>query len=90
MFQSLFNTRNFLVYYTYCKVRWLSLNKCVNRIRTLLAELTQFFLTESEDTTNTRAVRDIAGDLYIQSNDITFRLYIEFLCDTIKQKATDT
>ena len=75
MFQSLFNTRNFLVYYTYCKVRWLSLNKCVNRIRTLLAELTQFFLTESEDTTNTRAVRDIAGDL---SNDITFVSTLSF------------
>ena len=67
----------------YCKVRWLSLNKCVNRIHSLLSELTQFFLEESRDDTNTRAVRDMAGDLFVQSNDITFRLYLEFLFDTL-------
>ena len=67
----------------YCKVRWLSLNKCVNRIHSLLSELTQFFLEESEDTTNARAVRGMAGQLFVQSNDITFRLYMSFLCDTL-------
>ena len=67
----------------YCKVRWLSLNKCVTRIKRLLPELTQFFLEESEDTTNTRSVRDMASDLFIRINDVTFRLYIEFLHDNL-------
>ena len=69
----------------YCKVRWLSLNKCVRRIKTLLPELTQFFLKESEDTTNTRAVRDMASGLFIMTNNLTFRLYIDFLHDTLPQ-----
>ena len=67
----------------YCEVRWLSLNKCVKRIQSLLPELTQFFLEESEDTTNTRSVRDMANDLFVRTNNLTFRLYIEFLHDTL-------
>ena len=67
----------------YCKVRWLSLNKCVQRIQNLLPELTQFFLEESDDNTNARSVRDMAGDLFIRANDLKFRLYIEFLRDTL-------
>ena len=67
----------------YSKIRWLSLNKCVNRVRNLLSDLNQFFLQESEDSSNTRAVRTMAEDLFVRTNDITFRLYLEFLYDTL-------
>ena len=33
----------------YSNIRWLSLTKCVNRVRNLLPDLNQFFLQESED-----------------------------------------
>ena len=67
----------------YSKIRWLSLTKCVNRVRNLLSDLNQFFLQESEDSSNTRAVRTMADDLFVRTNDITFRLYLEFLYDTL-------
>ena len=67
----------------YSKIHRLSLNKCVNRVRNLLSDLTQFFLQESEDSSNTRAVRTMAEDLFVRTNDITFRLYLEFLYDTL-------
>ena len=43
----------------------------------------QFFLEESDDTTNTQSVRDMASDLFIRANDLTFHLYINFLHDTL-------
>ena len=67
----------------YSKIRWLSLNKCVNGVRNLLSDLNQFFLQESEDSSNTRAVRTMAEDLFVRTNDVTFRLYLEFLYDTL-------
>ena len=67
----------------YTKIRWLSLTKCVNRVRHLLSDLNQFFLKESEDSSNSRGVRTLAEDLFVRTNDITFRLYLEFLYDTL-------
>ena len=43
----------------------------------------QCCLEESDDTSNTRAVGDMANELFIRSNDIIFRLYIDFLYDTL-------
>ena len=65
----------------YSQIRWLSLTKCVNRVRHL-SDLNQFFLKESEDSSNSRAVQTLAEDLFVRTNDIIFRLYLEFLYDT--------
>ena len=62
----------------YSKIRWLSLTKCVTRLKDVLSHLNEFFIQESDDT-----VRSLAEDLFIRTNDLKFRLYLDFLYDAL-------
>ena len=64
---------------SYHKIRWLSLEQCVDRIFNLYDHLREYFEKRSTDTNNRKLVRDRCHDLYERITDPKFVLYILFL-----------
>ena len=67
----------------YSKIRWLSLTKCVTRLKDVLSHLNEFFIQELDDRSNARAVRSLAEDSFIRTNDLNFIFYLDFLYDAL-------
>ena len=63
----------------YKKIRWLSVEQCVNRICHLYDNLREYFEKGSHDMNNSRRVRDRCQDLYEKVVNSKFVLYILFL-----------
>ena len=64
---------------TYHKVRWLSLNECVQRFTDLLPEICQFFEEESHRSRNSVAERTRLGEIHQKLVSAEFQLYLFFL-----------
>ena len=64
---------------TYHKVRWLSLNECVQRLVDLLPEIVQFFEEESHSSRNSPAERRRLESIHERLVAAEFQLYLFFL-----------
>lgn len=64
---------------SYHKIRWLSLNECVQRLSSLHTVLCEYFEREMNDKANRKAVRTKCEDLLERLRDPKFLLYLLFL-----------
>ena len=64
---------------TYHKVRWLSLNDCVQRFTDLLPEIVCYFEQEAQNTTNRPSERAKLQEIHDAVVDPEFQLYLYFL-----------
>lgn len=64
---------------SYHKIRWLSLNECVQRLSNLHTILCEYFERETNDKANRKAVRTKCEDLLERLRDPKFLLYLYFL-----------
>ena len=63
----------------YHRVRWLSLNDCVQRFSDLIPEIVQYFEHEVQNTTIRPSERAKLQEFYDELVDPTFQLYLYFL-----------
>ena len=63
----------------YHRVRWLSLNVCVQRLADLLPEIVSYFELEAHSTSIRRSERANLQELYDELVDPKFQLYLYFL-----------
>ena len=64
---------------TYHKVRWLSLNDCVQRFTDLLPGIVCYFEQEAQNTTNRPSERAKLQEIHDAVVDLEFQLYLYFL-----------
>ena len=57
----------------------------MTRLKDVLSHLNEFFFQESDDRSNARAVRSLAEDLFIRTNDLKF---LDFLYDALPMLAS--
>ena len=73
------NSEPFVKLIEYHKVRWLSLEECIDRLHQLHDELGEYFESRSQDVDSRKSARDCCEDLYERLCDPSFNLYIAFL-----------
>lgn len=64
---------------SYHKVRWLSLNECIQRLVSLHSVLCEYFEEQAHDMTNRKIVRTKCENLLARLQDPEFMLYLFFL-----------